>query len=65
MSAAKYMMVRPGDGRQAPTIIDASTGGSILAIDYREVGGTQYVTPVFADAAIAARVLAMLNGDSA
>ncbi|MGL3804709.1 hypothetical protein ACSYDW_01290 [Paeniglutamicibacter sp. R2-26] len=47
-----------------PTIVEASTGQSILAIDIRTVDGVTYQTPVFASPEIAAKVLNLLTGES-
>lgn len=61
--SAEYQIVTDGD-RSLPTIVN-SEGRSILAIDWRVVDHRGIRTPVFADPAIAERVLAALNAQEA
>lgn len=56
-----FEIVKPKDGLQSATIIDADTRESILAIDDRLVDGHRHLTPVFKDEQVARRVLEMLN----
>ena len=57
----RYEIIRAESGPQLPAIVDNETGESILSIDTRPVGETNYSTPVFTDPDIAERVLELLN----